>query len=121
MKFLLDVNASGMLSTLLLDAGHDVACVSRVDAQMSDGEILSWAVREERIIITTDSDFEQMIWLQGRVHCGVLRLENLPRSERRVLFEEVLANHAQDLEAGAVVIATQRKIRIRRKPKTMKN
>ena len=49
----------------------------------------------------------------------VLRLENLPRSKRRVLFEEVLANHAQDLEDGAVVIAAQRKVQIRRKPKTM--
>ncbi|MBP0028301.1 MAG: DUF5615 family PIN-like protein [Roseofilum sp. Guam] len=31
---------------------------------MSDGDILDWAVREQRIIITTDSDFEQLIWLQ---------------------------------------------------------
>jgi predicted nuclease of predicted toxin-antitoxin system len=117
MKFLLDVNASGTLSKFLLELGHDVACVSHVDAEMSDDGILTWAAQEERIIITTDSDFEQMIWLQGRIHFGVLRLENLPRSERMLLFQEVLANYAQDLEAGTVVIATQRKIRIRKKPK----
>lgn len=115
MKFLLDVNASGVLSGLLLDLGHDVACVRDVDRRMSDSEILDWAVREKRIIITTDSDFEQMIWLQERQHCGVLRLENLPRSERIALFQEILANYVQDLEAGVVVIATQQKIRIRRK------
>lgn len=115
MKFLLDVNASGVLLELLLDLGSDVACVSDVDPRMGDSEILTWAVREDRIIITTDSDFEQMIWLQERQHCGVLRLENLPRSQRIVLFQEVLANYAQALEAGAVVIATQRNVRIRRK------
>ena len=115
MKFLLDVNASGILSTLLLELGHDVACVNQVNSKMSDDAILSWAVNEERIIITADSDFEQMIWLQERIHCGVLRLENLPRVERMALFQEVLANYAGDLELGAVVIATQKKIRIRRK------
>ena len=115
MKFLLDVNASGSLSSVLLDLGHDIVSVGDVDRQMSDSDILVWAVTEERIIITTDSDFEQMIWLQERQHCGVLRLENLPRSQRIVLFQEVLANHTQDLETGAVVIATQRSIRVRRK------
>jgi predicted nuclease of predicted toxin-antitoxin system len=106
---------------LLLEAGHNFACVSDVNYKMSDDDILTWAVREQRIIITTDSDFEQMIWLEGRPHCGVLRLENLPRLERKVLFQEILVNHAQDLEDGAVVIATQQKIRIRRKSKGMEN
>lgn len=114
MRFLLDMNASGALLSLLLDSGHDVACVRDVDRKMSDSEILNWSVREKRIIITTDSDFEQMIWLQGRQHCGVLRLENLPRSERISLFQDVLSSYGQDLEAGAVVIASKQKIRIRR-------
>jgi predicted nuclease of predicted toxin-antitoxin system len=115
MKFLLDVNTSGVLLKLLLESGHDVTCVTDVDSGMSDDLILSWAVREERIIITTDSDFEQMIWLQERPHYGVLRLENLPRQERIELFQEVLTDHADDLELGCVVIATQKKIRIRKK------
>ncbi len=108
------MNASGSVLSLLLDSGHDVACVRDVDRKMSDSEILNWAVREERIIITTDSDFEQMIWLQARQHCGVLRLENLPRSERISLLQDVLSSYGQDLESGAVVIATKQKIRIRR-------
>lgn len=54
MRFLLDMNASGALLNLLLDSGHDVACVRDVDRKMSDSEILNWAVREKRIIITTD-------------------------------------------------------------------
>ncbi|NUN63626.1 DUF5615 family PIN-like protein [Pseudanabaena biceps] len=114
MRFLLDMNASGALLSLLLNSGHDVACVSDVDRKMSDSEILNWAVREKRIIITTDSDFEQMIWLQGKQHCVVLRLENLPRLERISLLQDVLSSWGQDLEAGAVVIASKQKIRIRR-------
>ncbi|WP_396232004.1 hypothetical protein [Geminocystis sp. GBBB08] len=67
------------------------------------------------MIITTDSDFEQLIWQQERLHCGVLRLENLPRSQRILLFQEILTNYSEYLESGAIVIATQQKIRIRRK------
>jgi predicted nuclease of predicted toxin-antitoxin system len=115
----MDVNASGLLSNFLLELGHDVAFVNLVDPKMSDDAILEWAVREERIIITTDSDFEQMIWLQERMHCGVLRLENLPRQERITLFREVLTNYVEDLELGAVIIATQKKIRIRKNTKIL--
>lgn len=115
MKFLLDVNANGSLSDFLKDLGYDVACVRDVDRSMSDGDILDWAVREQRIIITTDSDFEQLIWLQDQRHCGVLRLENLPRSKRLSLLQDVLADYDQELEARSIVIATEHKIRIRKK------
>ncbi len=113
MKFLVDVNASGAVVPLLEDMGHDIAQVVAVDGRMSDEAILSWALAERRIIITTDQDFEAMIWREQKSHCGVLRLENLPRTARRVLLEETLAQHGADLHAGAIVIATTRKTRVR--------
>ena len=84
MRFLLNVNADGV-ATLLRETGHDVDVVSHVDLQMRDDDILAYAVKEKRIIVTTDSDFDQMIWLQNREHYGVLRLENLPRAARKLL------------------------------------
>jgi len=114
MKFLLDVNASGIVASWLMQLGHDVVEVSQKDPGMSDNEILSWAVRERRIIITTDNDFEEMIWRQGKPHCGVLRLENLPRSERIVLLRDVFDCHSEDLESGAIVIALSTKFRVRK-------
>ncbi len=114
MNFLLDVNASGAVARLLINLGHDVAEVGQKDPRMSDNEILSWAVRERRIIVTTDNDFEEMIWRQEKPHCGVLRLENLPRSERIVLLRDVLDRHSRDLESGAIVIALRTKFRVRK-------
>ncbi len=81
---------------------------------MPDKEILSWALRENRIIVTTDKDFEEMIWQQGQNHCGVLRIENLPRLERIALVKDILVQHGEELEAGSIVIATQKKYRIRK-------
>ena len=115
MDFLLDVNASGAVARWLIDRGHDVAEVGQTDPRMSDDKILSWAVRERRIIVTTDNDFEEMIYRQGKLHCGVLRLENLPRSERMTLLNDALDSHVKDLEAGAIVIALRTKFRIRKR------
>lgn len=115
MKFLIDVNASGISAHWLAEQGHDVVQVSERDARMTDDEILRWAVDEERIIVTTDQDFEEIIWREGRSHRGILRLENLPRTERQTLLKDVLAYHAHELASGAIVIAMSRRIRIRRR------
>ena len=114
MKFLADVNASGTLARWLLERGYDVVQVSDVDPRMEDSKILQWALLEKRIIITTDQDFEEMIWREERQHEGVLRLENLPRVERLSLLEYVLNHHSLDLESGNIIIASSRKIRIRK-------
>lgn len=113
-KFLIDVNASRSLGQWLIDMGHDVTFVRDTNPSLEDEKILEWAVKEGRIIVTTDKDFEQMIWQQGKFHCGVLRLENLPRRERKILLEDALASYSQDLRDGAIVIASKNKFRIRK-------
>ena len=113
MKFLVDVNASGPVARWLANTGHDVRRVAERNPRMRDEEILRWAVREQRTIVTTDQDFEKMIWREGKDHCGVLRLENLPRAERIALLEDVMPCHRRELHAGAIVIALSRRIRIR--------
>ena len=114
LKFLLDVNASGAVADWLKKNGHDIEQVGHINPRMTDEEILRWAQSENRIVITTDKDFEEMISLQGRDHSGILRLENLPRVKRLKLLSDVLEKHVRDLETGAIVIAKTAKYRIRR-------
>lgn len=113
MKFLIDVNASYTLGNWLKEIGHDVIYVSDTDSKMADEDILEWAVAEDRIIVTTDNDFEQIIWQQKKLHRGILRLENLPRVERKTLLLDALTLHGQDLLNHRIVIATKNKFRIR--------
>lgn len=113
MKFLIDVNASYTLGNWLKEMGHDVIYVSDTDPKMADEDILNWSVAEDRIIVTTDNDFEQIIWQQKKVHRGILRLENLPRVERKSLLLDALILHGQDLLNHRIVIATKNKFRIR--------
>mgnify|MGYP006274560323 CR=1 FL=1 len=106
MRFLLDVNASGSVAEFLLEKGHNIK-------RMSDHLILKWAVKEQRIIVTTDKDFEAMVWRESRSHAGIIRLENLPRKDRLTLLDRILIKYKDDIEEGAILIATQQKVRIR--------
>ena len=54
-----------------------------------------------------------MIWQQQKSHCGILRLENVPRKEREVLLKDTLQYYIHDLRAGKIVIALRNKFRIR--------
>jgi hypothetical protein len=74
MKFLVDVNAGGGVARWREERGHEVARVADLDPEMGDVAVLEWAVREERIIVTTDQDFEEMTWREGRSYRGLLRL-----------------------------------------------
>jgi predicted nuclease of predicted toxin-antitoxin system len=113
MKFLLDVNVAGSVSTYLKESGHDIVEVRTTDPRMPDSAILELALKENRIIVTTDKDFEEMIWHQRKKHCGVLRLENLPRAKRLELLEDTIDQFSEELESGSIVIATQKKYRVR--------
>jgi predicted nuclease of predicted toxin-antitoxin system len=112
-KFLLDVNASGPIEDWLKQRQHDVVLVASRDSRMEDKDILEWAASEERIIITTDPDFEELVWRGRRSHCGLLRLENVPRKQRLELLEDVLRLYAKPPEDGALIVALLRKVRVR--------
>jgi len=113
-RFLTDVNASGILAQWLLELGYDVVKVADKDPSMSDDDILLWAVEERRIIVTTDNDFEEVVWREQRPHCGILRMENVPRLERKQLLQETLRLYSQDMLSGAIIIAQKKKFRIRK-------
>jgi predicted nuclease of predicted toxin-antitoxin system len=60
MRFLADENFPGAAVYALARAGHDVVWVATVAPGTSDGEILEWAVRESRIVLTFDKDFGEI-------------------------------------------------------------
>lgn len=73
MRFLANENFPGGAITALVTAGHDVVWVRTVAPGSSDAEVLRWAEREQRILLTFDKDFGE---LAGRstlsAGCGVV-------------------------------------------------
>jgi predicted nuclease of predicted toxin-antitoxin system len=60
MRFLANENFPGKAVTALVAAGHDVVWVRNAAPGMSDPDVLAWAVRVERILLTFDKDFGEL-------------------------------------------------------------
>jgi len=114
MRFLVDECAGPGLASWLTEQGHDVLSVFDAARGISDTEVLRRAVSEQRILVTTDKDFGEMIFRQGRMHTGVilLRLDDERTPNKIDVLDRLLDQHA-DAVAGAYVVATEETIRIR--------
>ena len=60
MRFLANENFPGRAVTALTAAGHDVVWVRVTAPGMSDPDVLAWAARDERILLTFDKDFGEL-------------------------------------------------------------
>lgn len=116
MKFLVDLCAGHRLADWLKQRGHDVVESRDKSATLSDRAILDWAVQEERILVTMDKDFGEFIFLEGKIHCGLVRLPDVPVERRIALMGKILADHGNDLLAQSVVTVRGERIRISRPP-----
>lgn len=62
LKILMDVGVGTLCEEWLSQQGHDVLAVRNIDPQMGDDEILEIAAREERLAVTMDKDFGELVY-----------------------------------------------------------
>jgi predicted nuclease of predicted toxin-antitoxin system len=60
MRFLANENFPGAAVAALAAAGHDVVWVRTAAPGKSDSDVLEWAGRDERILLTFDKDFGEL-------------------------------------------------------------
>ena len=119
MRFLLDECISARLAPLLIEAGHDVVHV--LDLQLQghpDIEVLSSARDDARILISSDTDFGELLVTSGATLPSLVlfRQGNRgPEHQAAVLLANV-ETMSPDLEAGSIVVLTDDRIRIRKLP-----
>jgi predicted nuclease of predicted toxin-antitoxin system len=85
MKVLLDSCVWGGVKPLLLAAGYDTVWTGEEGRDPGDEEILKRSVLEGRILITLDKDFGELIFLEGKIHCGIIRLASIPSPQSSFL------------------------------------
>jgi predicted nuclease of predicted toxin-antitoxin system len=116
LKFLVDVGVSRKVEIYLVEHDYDVKSVSILNARMSDQEIIRLAVTENRIVITMDKDFGELVYHYSERHCGVLllRLENATGVEKITVIAHILDHYAQYLPNHFCVFQ-RGKLRVRKK------
>ncbi len=80
-EFLLDQNLSPALAALLAEAGHDTVHVRDLNlSRASDERVMSRAVADDRVLVSSDTDFGELL---ARTNAGAPSLLLLRRQSGR--------------------------------------
>jgi predicted nuclease of predicted toxin-antitoxin system len=114
MQFIVDESTGSAVVHYLRNAGHDVLAVAETMPEADDSDILARALSEERILVTNDKDFGELVFRgrQGDHGVVLLRLHDESAANRVRVVEAVLAQHADRL-VGHFTVATEGAVRIR--------
>lgn len=117
MTIKLDENLPEHLVSVLSDFGHNVDTVrSEQLAGRDDAAVWNAAQSAGRFLITQDLDFSDVRRYTPGTHAGLL-LVRLPKPGRDALLERVsmlFATEAVNEWRGCLVVATERKVRVKR-------
>ena len=119
MKFLADMGISPRSVAYLCTLGHDAVHLHELGLdRMADTDILAKARAENRVVLTHDLDFGDLLAASQAVLPSVIlfRLQDMrPGSVNRHL-DAILTQHVQALESGVVLSVTERRVRLRMLP-----
>jgi uncharacterized protein with PIN domain len=115
MRFLFDQSTDRRLAPYLRQAGHDVTVIAAdYPPSLPDDAVLTIAQREQRVLITEDRDFGELVFRHRHAHSGVIywRLPPMELAAKIARLSGLLDEHAADLDQFLVV--TERGVRVRR-------
>ncbi|HOE11891.1 MAG TPA: DUF5615 family PIN-like protein [bacterium] len=117
MRFLADECCDSTVVMALREAGHDVLAVGEQVRGAEDTDVVEMALREQRILLTEDKDFGQLVYAHGRRTLGVvfLRYPTLARYEISKDVVELVRQRGESL-SGCFVTVRVGRIRISRTP-----
>lgn len=119
MRFLADMGVDIRVVQWLRQNGHDAKHLRDEGLhRIPNGEIFVKAISENRVIVTFDLDFGEIVALsQGeRASVILLRLHNTRTPHLIKRLTTVLADATEALEQGAVVVVEESRHRIRYLP-----
>lgn len=113
MRFLADESCDFAVVRILRETGHDVVTVRDLSRGATDEEVIDLAVRENRILLTEDKDFGQLVYAQAANPPGVIFIR-FPGNARQSLAETVrqLVAMGQEKIKGRFIVVQPGRIRV---------
>lgn len=114
MRLLADENIPRSIVVWLRTAGHDVLLASESGLGQSDSHWLDLAANEQRVILTSDKDFGELIFRDRLASFGIilLRLDDLPVPQWVTRLQEtwsvIEAGHL-----GRFIVISAKRVRVR--------
>lgn len=112
MRLLVDECTGERVVRWLREQGHDVCSVAEIDAGTNDTNVLELSVRDDRILITADTDFGDKVFAEGLPHRGIVLLRlRIARPSARIDALKRLLNRYPSGLSGRYVVVTDAFIR----------
>jgi len=117
MKLLADAHIGHSIVAHLKSLGHDVLHAEILEPRLPDSRILHLAAEQQRVVLTADKDFGELIFRSFLPSAGVilLRLAVASEIERLDLFKQFWPLIERNVP-GHFVVVTNRSIRRRPLP-----
>lgn len=119
MRFLADMGISPKTVAFLNKLEHEAIHLhSKGLDRLPDPDILSKARQEERILLTHDLDFGELVAASGVTLPSVIifRLRNMHPDRVNQYLQEIISQHQVSLEQRVVMSVTERQVRVRHLP-----
>jgi predicted nuclease of predicted toxin-antitoxin system len=115
MKFVADEGVDGSLVSLLREAGHDVTYFAETNQSTDDDVILGLANAENRVLITRDKDFGELVFRLKMIHSGIIlvRAEELSSMARSRAVADFIQTNL-DLLGGYFIVIQAGTTRLRK-------
>jgi predicted nuclease of predicted toxin-antitoxin system len=112
-KFLVDRCAGQRLAVWRRAQGHDVLASWDLGPDPGDQALLERAAASGRVLVTIDTDFGELVYVQAVLHAGLVRLPDVSAEERIALMAQVLERYQ---EAQAIITVRGGRLRVSRPP-----
>jgi predicted nuclease of predicted toxin-antitoxin system len=119
MKFLADMGISKKTILFLRSQGHDAIHLAEQSMQKAqDPVILLKARQEDRVLLTHDLDFSDLVAASGETLPSVItfRLRDMRPENVNLYLKNLLDSHSDALLQGAIVSINEAKTRLRLLP-----
>lgn len=110
----MDASAGRKLADALSMDGHDVVFTRDLGPDPGDAQLLRAAAEQGRVVITVDQSFGLSALTGEAPNAGILFIPDLPLGARVALVAAAITAHEEDLVAGAWVVATPGRLRVRK-------
>jgi predicted nuclease of predicted toxin-antitoxin system len=119
-RFLIDQALSPAVAIELNRAGHDAVHVRELGLQAaSDEEIFDRAARDDRVVVSADTDFGTLLAIRKQASPSVILFRHGSQhrpADQASLLKANLLQLVGALEAGSIVVIQPDRIRIRALP-----
>ena len=116
MKFLVDRCAGLRLAEWIRAEGYDVVESRELGPDPGDKTLLDWARNDGRVLVTIDTDFGKLVFVDKSEHRGLVRLPDVPAVTRIEMMQQILQRFAEELREGAIITVRGSRIRVTRTP-----